>query len=134
MKLNKRLRNNVNQMIKLSTNKDGTLDEKKITLFSSHLKRLPLTSAILSLTEFSKSVKRQISQTTLTIEAPISIPQLLQKKIAQQLLAHHFSPITKTILILNPSLLGGVRIKIGDTLIDNSLKDKLNQLTDRIIN
>lgn len=131
-KLNKRLRQLVNKMVDSSLDKSGSVNNKKAMSFVSTLKKLPHSQAILSLMEYSKGIQREINKTTLTVESPIKLSSSLQKTIAKSLSSDH--QISKTLFVLNPSLLGGVKIKIGDTLIDDSLKERSNQLKERIVN
>lgn len=126
---NKRLRQLISKMVRSSVDAGGAVSQSRALAHIRTLKKMPSIQSILALLEFSKGIKREIAKTTLTIESPVKITSQMQKIIAK---STHISPITQTHTILTPSLLGGLRIRIGDTLIDNSVQDKLDQLKERI--
>lgn len=130
-KLKKRLRQLVNKMVINSLNKDGSINNSKASSVIRSLKKLPHSQAILSLLEFSKGVKRQINKTTLIVESSVKLSQAVQKQVIKSLTADYL--ISRSQFITNSSLIGGLRVKIGDTLIDDSVKARADQLKERII-
>ncbi len=128
--------NRKKQLIKLaekaaleSMNK-GKIDTKKVKLFTSQFGKLPLSEAIISLESYAKALSREIDKITLTIESAVAISGDQIKKL-ELLMSKEFK-IQKTEKVLNPSLLGGFRFKIGDMVFDNSLKNKITEIGDTI--
>lgn len=90
------------------------------------LKTLPRPQAIYAISKFLKGLRRRSVETSATIESvvPLSKKQLgnIIKKLEGEFV------ITEVQNKLNPDLLGGFRVKIGDTILDYSLKDKVSQI------
>src|SRR3989344_72946 len=122
-KLNKHLRKLVTKMVKSSINAEGVVNAQMVQKFSR-----ALTS--LALSEFIKGLKREINKSSLIVESAVETSPLLQKEIIKTISQHY--KIINSQFIINTSLLGGLRVKIGDTLIDNSIRDKVDQLRERI--
>lgn len=106
--------------------KNGKLDEAIARKFIKSFKTLPLGEAAPSLTYFLQAIKREIAKTTLTVESSI--------KLSPKDLSEIESSLKKDFQILNvtqelsPSLLGGIKVRIGDVIFDNSVKSKINQV------
>ena len=124
---NKKIRTEINKLVEQSF-KDGKADNAFITKVTSSLKKLNLTESMISLNLYAKGLKRKIAENTLTVESTISLSQSDLKTILKSLKREVFLIEQK----LNPSLLGGLRIKIGDELLDYSLKSKIDQLVKEI--
>ena len=129
-KLSKHLRKLVIKMVKFSINTEGTVDTQMVQKFTRSLMALSLAQSILALSEFTKGLKREINKSYLIVESAVETSPLLQKEIIKTISQHY--KIINSQFIINTSLLGGLRVKIGDTLIDNSIRDKIYQLRERI--
>lgn len=130
-KLPKRLKTLINKMAVSSLKQDGSLDNKNALIFSKQLQRLPQTMVIFALDEFIKAIKRGVNKTTLEVESVIELPDRTLKSLVRSL-----SPkfkISRTGMTVNSALLGGLRVKVGDTLIDGSIKERVNQLKEKVI-
>lgn len=90
------------------------------------LKTLPKAQAIYAISKFLKGLRRRGGETTATIESavPLSKRQLsnIVKKLSQQFV------ITEVQNMVNPDLLGGIKIKIGDSVLDYSVQEKVSQI------
>lgn len=90
------------------------------------LKTLPRAQAIYAISKFLKGLKRRGGETIATIESavPLSKKQLssIIKKLSQEFV------ITEVQNKVNPELLGGVKVKIGDTILDYSIQGKVSQI------
>lgn len=130
MKKNKRLLLLAQKAVLASFEKDK-LNEKKVRSFTKAFSALPRYQAILSLSEFLKGIKRELSKRTLLVEAtiPLSKPEVLKIKKS----FHSKFSILNSIFILNPSLLGGIKVKIGDNVFDGSIKEKINEVKEIIV-
>ncbi|MBI2020576.1 F0F1 ATP synthase subunit delta [Candidatus Daviesbacteria bacterium] len=106
--------------------KEGQINAQKVGKVLRQLKSLPTDQAIFTISEFLKGIKRKKSEYSLIVESasPLSrdeitkLGRLLRSKFV-------FSDIKNEV---NPALLGGLRLKIGDQILDYSLQSKINQL------
>lgn len=125
MKKNKELKKLAEQCCKYCC-PDGRVDEKKVIGVIKNLKSLPRSQAIFAITEFLKALKKQKGTTTLIVESSIPLSQVqlgsIVKKFKRDLI------ISEVKNIVNPNILAGFRVKIGDTVSDYSLQNKISQL------
>lgn len=119
--MKKRLKNLVNQAV-AATFVKGKLNQAKLKSFLGSFKKLPTTDGIFALTQYKKGIQRELSKTTLIVESPI---KLSNQDIAK--LKKRFK-ITDLEQNINKDLLGGLKIRLGDTVIDDSVSSKIEQL------
>lgn len=124
---NKRTINEISKLVTQSF-KNGKADEAFITKVTTVIKKQPSSEALQLLAIYLKGLKRQIEQRTLIVESAVKLSEK-ELKEARKLVKQ---PIFAVEQKLNPSLLGGLRIKIGDEFLDFSLKSKINQIKERI--
>lgn len=121
----KRLRRNIDKLATLSINEKG-LDAKMVTKSLSLLKTLPRPRAIQALSVYSKRLRAEVSARTLSIESSIDLPEAQVDEIRQVISKiHHVTQVQRT---TNSSLLGGLRVKIGDLVFDDSVSRKIEQV------
>lgn len=131
MKKSKLLQKTINKLIEASF-KDGKIVESQVIKSIKALKSLPKYEAIGALSEYLKGVKRMERQHTLYIETVIPLPLKQLKKIKR--IVEKKTKIHKTLTSINPEILGGFKLKIGDEIWDESLLGKLNQIKEAIVN
>jgi len=110
---------------------EGKLVETQATKSIKILKTLPKEQAIAALTEYLKELKFKQRQHTLYLEtvAPLSLAQLEKvKKIVDKK-----NQITKVVTSINPEILGGFKLKMGDEIWDESIAGKLVQIKQEIV-
>lgn len=121
----------VSDLVKISF-KDGRTVENQVTKSIKILKSLPTSLAIPALSEYLKELKRVQRQFTMYVETtfPLSDSQLSKmKKIVEK--KHK---ITKIETKINPDILGGFKLRIGDEIWDESVLEKVNQIKENIKN
>lgn len=130
MKINKRLDAMINIYAKESFLKSGKLDEAKVLASVALLKKLPGFLPLLSLKVYLRRLRQIINSYTLEVETvqPLEASQL--KSVRDLMSKGHL--IAEENSTINPALMGGLRIKIGDLLYDNSIAGKINQLKEAI--
>ncbi|MCD1260895.1 F0F1 ATP synthase subunit delta [Paenibacillus athensensis] len=78
-------------------------------------------------TDYEKIANEALGQATATVYTPTALSDAQLADIAA-----HFSKITgktiRTSVVIEPSLLGGIQVRIGDRLYDGSLAGRLNRL------
>ena len=115
----------------LSFNK-GILDGSRAKKFLKEFKKLPLNRAIMGIGFYLKALKRQINKHVLTIESVFRLAREDEKLIVK-VLGNEFR-ILETQTKLSPSLLGGFKVKIGDVIWDGSVKERVEQVKQAILN
>lgn len=121
------------QAIKASelTFKSGKLDENVAKKFINAFKKLPLNESITSLNYFLQAVKRETDKITLTVESVLKLPPA-EIKVIENNFKKEFK-VLETQTKLNSSLLGGIKVKIGDIIFDNSLKSRVTQIKEALV-
>lgn len=129
MKINKQLQKTVRQLITASFS-EGKMLESQIVKSIKILKLLPKDEAILSLSEYLKGLRRTEKEHTMYIEsvAPLSSAQI---KKAKQIVEKK-TRITKVLVNINPEILGGFKLQVGDEIWDESILGKVDQLKEAI--
>jgi hypothetical protein len=125
MKKNKDLKK-LAQVCCKSCFREGRLNEEKVASIVASFKSLPRSQAIFVISELLKALKKTQNQTTLQIESPVPVASIQTNRIIDRLKKEFL--ITNTENQINPALLGGFRVRIGDTLLDYSLSNKVSQL------
>ena len=127
---NKQLQKLIKRLAELSL-KDGKLIETQIAKSIKSLKKLNGANAIWAMSEYLKELKRRERQFTMYIETsiPLSLAQLKSmKKIVEK--KHK---ITKILMSVNPQILGGFKLRIGDQVWDETLLGKIEQMKGLIV-
>lgn len=126
----KKLKKVISRLVEISFNQKG-LDQDKIRQISTALIKLPKSQTIPSLSLYLKLLKAELKNRTLIIESATPLSTLQKNQILN---SFKDQQIIDTQSNLNPSLLGGVKIKIGSTVFDTTLTGKIEQLRGAIIN
>lgn len=127
---NRQLQKLVNKLA-LWSFKDGRMIESNVIRSIKLLKMQPKSRIIPALFEYLKSLKRQQRQHTLYIETVIPLSQEHLKKIKKNV--DERIKVTKIATKINPEILGGFRLQVGDEVWDASILAKLNQVKEAII-
>lgn len=125
-KLDKRLMKIVNKMAEDSFSAEGALEEKKTSNYFQSLRSLSHSQAIVALSQYLKMIKMGLSKTTLDIESVISLTDVQVKEVVASIKAKQ--PVIAVNTKTNDSLLGGLRVKIGDIVYDDSISQRIAQL------
>lgn len=125
MKKNRRLLKLVELTVEESFTQ-GKLIEDKVSTFIGQFKKQSLPQAIFALTEYLKGLKRKLSETTLVIESSTDLSKEEIDQIKKEV--QKGTLISGVKYIKNPSLLGGIKVKIADWVLDDSVKSRINML------
>lgn len=130
MKSNKQFTKIIDNLMETAFKKDGNLDQKQVESHVKALKSLPIPDSIIALSEYLRRIKFELNKTTLEIETSIPLSQSQIKQITDAVkVDHQISAVKSTI---NPSILGGLRVKIGDVVYDDSIARRILQLGEEI--
>ncbi len=126
MKIDKQLKKVAENMVKISFTKDGELLEKKVNEAVKSLKDLRCASAIAALSWYLKMLKAQTSKRTLEIKSAAPLSDSQTKEIVKNMKAKY--KVTEVKIVSDQSLLGGLRVQIGDLVYDDTLGQKIENL------
>lgn len=129
MNKSKKLVKLINNLVDASFTK-GKLNNFFVKKTFSNLKKLKSNEAIFALEKYKKGLERKINETTLSIESSTKLSPEEINKIKKDLYTKYL--ILNTTLLINPSILGGLRLRIGDYLLDYSLKNSIKQIGDAV--
>lgn len=126
MKIDRNLKKIVNKFVQASFDKRNNIIDERVQKYTKVLKLLPLQNAIYSLSEYFKKINYQTKKTSLTIESVVSLFNEQKNDLVKQFKTRQ--NISQVNFFLNPSLLGGLRVKISDWVYDDSIAQRINQL------
>lgn len=110
--------------------KDGKIIDQEAKKMIKVLEKLSIAEAVFALTEYKKSLDKIQRQHTLLIESASKITSPQMNRIKKTL--HTTYPILYTRFQLVPSLLGGLRITIGDIVFDDSIENRIKEVKEAI--
>ncbi len=120
----------VDNLIRTSFDDEGMLSQDKVVEHVKMIKSLPVTEAIATLSEYLHRIRIEVTKTTLEITSFIPLSNVQVKNITEAIRGDHV--VMSVVSNVDPSLLGGIRVKIGDVVYDDSLIRKVIQLGDEI--
>lgn len=129
MKIHKQLRKIVDEATRASF-KEGRLLEKEVLKFVKIFKQLGAVEAIAALSYYLKGIKRVVGQYTMVVESTEKLTSGQMQQIENSLNTRYI--IHNTIYRLNSSLLGGIKVRIGDSIFEDSIRSKIKQVKEAI--
>ena len=129
MKKSKQLQKQVRLLVEVSF-KDGKIIESQVVKSIKALKSLSRNEAIEGLSEYLKGLKRKEREHTMYIETTIPLSPIQLKK-ARKIVEKRVK-ITKVITKVNPEILGGFKLRVGDEVWDETTLNKITQLKEAI--
>lgn len=125
----KQLQKTVNQLVDASF-KDGRILETAVTRSIKALKSLATDEAIKALSEYLKALRRKEREYIMYIETAIPLSPVQISKARKIVERKH--KITKVLVSINPEILGGFKLRIGDEIWDESVAGKIQQVKEAI--
>lgn len=129
MKIKKQLQKMISQLADASF-KNGQMLEAQVTKSIKVLKSLSGAESIQALSEYVKELKRREREHTLYIETVMPLSPVQIKKVKN--MVEKKNTITKVLVSINPEILGGFKLRIGDEIWDESISGKINQVKEAI--
>lgn len=130
MKKNRRLIKLIQRLLKESFI-SGRQNSRKVVKHIKALKKLSTPEAIFALEQYLKGLKQLISKNTLVIESANKLSSKDIEQIKKRIKKNYQYSLSE--VKINPSLLGGIRIKIGDLILEDSYLSRIDQLKGVII-
>jgi F-type H+-transporting ATPase subunit delta len=113
--------------------KGGNLQESKVKSYTSQIKNFELPQAILILSEYLKEIKRLKDLATLQIESATPLSPSEIKKIKNEFSSPQ-QPIMETKVVINPEIMGGIKVRLGNMIYDDTISAKIAQVGGAIAN
>jgi len=106
---------------------NGVLDESKVRQVLASVEQRKPSQSDQILHEFQRLVRLQIERHTATVETAVPL-DLEQQAQVQAMLAQRFGVRTSAGFSVNPSLIAGMRVKVGSDVYDSNVKERLARL------
>ena len=106
---------------------NGSLDEDLVRRVVQQILESKRRGYLVLANEFERLVKLYQLQHTAEVESAAPLPSDLRANV-QASLAQAYGPYVNTSFVENPSLIGGMRVKVGSDVYDGSVKAGLAAL------
>jgi len=126
MKNPKQLRREAKQLFRVCM-VNGLLDEGRVRQAVQKVLEAKRRGGLTLLSHFQRLVKLELSRHTAEVESATSLPAALQASILSNL-ERLYGPGMSTSFVLNPGLIGGMRIQAGSDVYDGSVRAGLASL------
>jgi F-type H+-transporting ATPase subunit delta len=126
MHSNKQLRREAKQLFRFCMVK-GALDEVRVLEAVRKVLEAKRRSRLVLLVHFRRLVKVELLRHTTEVESAASLPAALQARVLSNV-ERLYGPGISTSFVLNPALIGGMRIQVGSDVYDGSVRAGLESL------
>lgn len=126
MQSNKQLRREAKQLFRFCLVK-GILDEVRVLEAVRMVLEAKRRGCLALLAHFRRLVKLERLRHTAEVESATSLPTTLQERVLSNV-ARLYGPGISTSFVLNPALIGGMRIQVGSDVYDGSVRAGLESL------
>lgn len=130
MKTNRRAKRAARRLFRLSIVR-GALDERRVRVIAWRLAHSGRRGAVAVLCDFRRLVRLDHDRRTALIESAAALGPELRKNIRAGLV-RVYGPGLKTTFERNAGLIGGLRIKVGSDVYDDSVRARLAALAARL--
>ena len=84
-----------------------------------------------TLQHFHRLVKLDIEKRLARVESAVVLGSELQSKIIANLAEHHGAGLNVS-FVVNPAVIGGLRIKVGSTVYDSTVATRLQTIVEKL--
>jgi len=130
MKTNKEIRRLSREMLRVSFT-DGQLDRGKVaSLLQSLVEKKP-RHCIDILQNYKRLLRLEFEKRHATIESAAELSPEMREQIVSTLKRKYGADLT-TEFVVNPQLIGGMRVRLGSDVWDGSVQNRLQRLAQQI--
>ena len=122
----KQVKRNAKQLFR-RCHANGSLDEDLVRSVVQQILRSKRRGYLSLANEFERLVRLDRSQHTAEVESAAPLPSSLRANVEASL-TQAYGPYVNTSFVENPSLIGGMRIRVGSDVYDGSVKAGLAAL------
>ncbi len=126
MKINKQARRDGKALFN-TCRVSGVLDEGRVRQTVSAVIAQKPRGYVGILSHFQRLVKLDIERRSATVESAVAASEALQASVKANLAARYGAGLNVKFAV-NPSLIGGLRVKVGSDVFDGSVKARLAEL------
>ena len=130
MKINKETRQLSKELLRASFT-DGRLDSGRVSSLLKSLVEKKPRHYIQVLEAYQRLLRLEVEKRTATIETATELPSDAQQQIIENLKRKYGSDLTAR-FVVNPELLGGMRIRVGSDVWDSSVRNRLQRLQQQL--
>jgi F-type H+-transporting ATPase subunit delta len=130
MKVNKETRQLSKGLLRASF-VDGKLDGSRVSSLVKTLIEKKPRNYIQALEAYKRLLRLEVEKRTATIESATELSQEAGQEIVANLKRRYGSDLAAR-FIVNPQLLGGMRIRVGSDVWDSSVRHRLNRLQQQL--
>ncbi|MBV8900832.1 MAG: F0F1 ATP synthase subunit delta [Verrucomicrobia bacterium] len=109
---------------------DGKLDKQKVTQMVQTVINEKPRHYLEVLKDYQRLLRLEVEKRHAVIESATPLNRSLGDQIVNALRARYGDDVT-TEFRTNPELLGGLRIKIGNNVLDGSVRNRINRLQEK---
>ena len=131
MKLTKEARK-ASKTLFLGSFSDGKLDEAKVRTVVKELAEKKPRQYLNILEGYQRYIRLELAKRHALIESATDLERGTRDKLRRALKAKYGEDLT-TEFKVSPELIGGLRIKVGSDVWDNSIQDRIARLEDELI-
>ncbi|MEP6822776.1 MAG: F0F1 ATP synthase subunit delta [Chthoniobacterales bacterium] len=130
MKINKETRQVSRELLR-SSSRDGALDWGHVNQLVQTLIRLKPRNYIKILDAYRRLLRLEVEKRSATIESASAMAPDAAAQLAENL-KKKYGPDLATKFVVNPELLGGVRVRVGSDVWDSSVRNRLQRLQQQL--
>jgi F-type H+-transporting ATPase subunit delta len=130
MKITKEVRRLSKELLRSSLT-DGQLDQGRIAALTKSLIEKKPRNYVSVLHEFQRLLRLEVEKRTATIESAAELAPDVASRIVEGLKRRYGNDLT-TRFVVNPELLGGMRIRVGSDVWDSSVRGRLQRLQQQL--
>jgi len=130
MKINKEIRRLSREMLRASFT-DGQLDSGRIAAFVDSLIARKPRNYIDVLKNYRRLLRLEVEKRRARIETASEIDREASSKVIENLKKKYGNDLT-TEFVVDPQLLGGMRIRVGSDVWDGTVRNRLEQLQQQL--
>ena len=106
---------------------DGPLDESRVRLVANRVATEKPRGYSGILNAFTRLVRLELERRQATVESAAELGQVERDRVEASLTSKYGSGLTFTYKV-NPDLLGGLKVRVGDDVFDGSVQGRLDRL------
>jgi F-type H+-transporting ATPase subunit delta len=130
MKINKETRQLSKELLRASF-VDGKLDSGRVSSLLKSLVEKKPRHYIQVLEAYKRLLRLEVEKRTATIETATELGPDASQKIVENLKRRYGTDLTAN-FVVNPELLGGMRIRVGSDVWDSSVRNRLHRLQQQL--
>jgi F-type H+-transporting ATPase subunit delta len=126
MKISKDIRQLSRDMVRASY-VDGVLDPGKVRSFVRQIAEKKPRNYIALLQDFQRLLRLELEKRRVRIESAMNLDPEVSREIVSGLAKKYGAGLSPE-YVINPALLGGVRVRVGSDVWDSSVRNRLERL------